>query len=1560
MRVSVPLACLTVAILCAGCGSGPSIHSTASLTSQSKQLGHAQGGQQPITSATVQLWQVNTSVDGGVGTAMLTGTVTSSDGSGNATNSNANAGNLFNTLPAGYFTITNMYSCPAGDALVYITASGGNPGLAAGTNNAQSKLVAALGSCNNLKANVPFVNISEQTTVGTVAALYAFMSGYNAIGASPAHSSDLAAAFALVNEYIDFQAGSAPGPALPAGYSASTADLNFLANVLATCVNSPGGAYNDGSPCGNLFLNASASSSNPATDVTAAALYIRENDIITYGNIFSLPTPQAPFHPADTTPPPNWTLPIFQLPLMPTFSLMPGTYAGTQVVAIQDADPSAGIYYTFGGTPTSMSNPYRGPLTVSSSRTINAIAIGGAGRVSSTVASATYTITGTSNAQTVSIYSLATPSGSTAALTVQANSNANGSVVNFSTAGGLGGSFSPATCTIASGYCDVSYIPSGTDAAGSYTNDLVANFGSTGSYAASTATGTLFIVAPATLTTFPGSGSDVSLNQASDGYFYGVDNGAYAYGSIFRTDASGNSITIHTFTGGADGAHPQDRVIQGTDGAFYGVTSKGGTINAGSPLGLSGNGTIFRVTAAGSFQTLYSFTGSADGAQPRNALVQGTDGSFYGTTATGGAGFGTAFKVDSSGTFTLLHTFTDGADGGIPAGALLQGADGNFYDTTLGGGAHSLGTVFRMDTSGNVTSLYSFQGLADGTEPYGALVQGTDGSFYGTTLFGGTYQNGTVYKIDSSGNFTLLHGFVGAEGARPESALVQAADGNFYGTTLQGTVFKTDSSGNFTLFPTVTTQIEGGLAQGSDGSFYGAANTGSTSEFFKLTPSPAIAGPVRLTVPSVVTHSATFTLSYAVANAASKTMQQCFATNTGGDTTGWVGVKTSSISTTNVSLTAPATAGTYTYALTCGGVESGFVALVVDHPDAPVFTPATGTYYTTQSVTLTDDDPNAALFYTVNGATPTTSSTPYTAPVTVAGSEMLKAIAVDAGTMSPVATAAYVITAAPPPAVSLSAVTAISNSTAAENVTAYSNANGSTVTFGTNSPVDGSFSPTTCTIANGSCSVAYMPSGALASGTYASGLTASFAATTDFTVANASCTLTITAAPAFSVLYTFHGTSDGNVPVGGLTQASDGKFYGATYKGGASSEGTAYNVDTSGNYTPLHTFTGGADGGYPRGGMVEGLDGNFYGATETGGANNKGTIYQLTPAGILTTLYSFIGSPDGYYPQGNLTQATDGNFYGTASQGGSHSSGTFFRMTPAGELTLLYTFTGGADGDIPAGSLVQGADGSFYGEASYGGAPQAGTLFKIDSAGNFTLLHTFTNGGDGGEPSGGLAQGADGSFYGGANGTLFKVDSAGNFTTLFTSLGGAEPSLLNGLLLAGDGNFYGTSTYGGVSGYYNNPSYGELFRMDTSGNVTTLYSFLNGGDGEQPDSNFVQGSNGSLYGMASAAGASYSGTLFELTPSPTIPAAVTLTVPASVTHGTSFTLSYSVANAYSKTLQQCFATNTAGDTTGWTDVKTGSPTVANASLTAPATAGTYTYALTCGGTESGYATLVVN
>jgi uncharacterized repeat protein (TIGR03803 family) len=560
-------------------------------------------------------------------------------------------------------------------------------------------------------------------------------------------------------------------------------------------------------------------------------------------------------------------------------------------------------------------------------------------------------------------------------------------------------------------------------------------------------------------------------------------------------------------------------------------------------------------------------------------------------------------------------------------------------------------------------------------------------------------------------------------------------------------------------------------------------------------------------------------------------------------------------------------------------------------------------------------------------------------------------------------------------------------------VMATSQASGSTVTFGVAGTATGSFSPATCTIANGSCSVSYVPTGSLAAGTYPGDVTASFAATGSYAAASATSTLTIGASSTFTfdLLASFTGPSGAypgaDSPINGnLIQGSDGNFYGVTSAAqnleprGTSGYGSAYKITPSGTFTVLHTFAGGtSDGWNPEGSLVEGSDGNFYGVTTEAGSAN-GTVYRMTPSGQVTVLHTFAGgSSDGSDPLAGLIEGSDGSFYGTTEYGGASGSGTVYKITPSGSFTLLYSFTSMSDGAYPSGGLVEGSDGNFYGMTGFGGANGWGTVYQVTPSGAFTLLHTFAKAADDGIYGlGSLIQGSDGKFYGltrsgGASdaGSVFTITPSGSFNLVYSFTGGnsdggaPEASLIEG----SDGNFYGMAEGGTI------PVYGTVFQMTPSGSLTLLHSFT-GADGKFPYSNLVEGSDGSLYGFTSRGGASDDGTLFKLVSLPTLPGQVSLTVPARVTHGTAFTLGYANVNAANTagvtaakptTQQVCVATNYLSsdatykpvDTTGWVGTKTAAMTVTSVSLTAPATPGTYTYALTCGGVESGFATLNV-
>jgi len=198
-----------------------------------------------------------------------------------------------------------------------------------------------------------------------------------------------------------------------------------------------------------------------------------------------------------------------------------------------------------------------------------------------------------------------------------------------------------------------------------------------------------------------------------------------------------------------------------------------------------------------------------------------------------------------------------------------------------------------------------------------------------------------------------------------------------------------------------------------------------------------------------------------------------------------------------------------------------------------------------------------------------------------------------------------------------------------------------------------------------------------------------------------------------TVLHAFTGGNDGANPFSGPTLDTEGNLYGTTNGGGAFGAGVAYKLETSGNLTPLYSFTGGEDGGYPWGGVVLDSDGNLYGTTNTGGAGRQGVVFKVSPDGQETVLYSFMGGKDGGYPQSPVTLDSAGNIYGTTYQGGADDAGTVYEVNAAGREAVLWTFKDDPDGAYPIAGLILDSTGNLYGTTSFGGAWGAGSVFKI-------------------------------------------------------------------------------------------------------------------------------------------------------------------------------------------------------------------------------------------------------
>jgi uncharacterized repeat protein (TIGR03803 family) len=384
-------------------------------------------------------------------------------------------------------------------------------------------------------------------------------------------------------------------------------------------------------------------------------------------------------------------------------------------------------------------------------------------------------------------------------------------------------------------------------------------------------------------------------------------------------------------------------------------------------------------------------------------------------------------------------------------------------------------------------------------------------------------------------------------------------------------------------------------------------------------------------------------------------------------------------------------------------------------------------------------------------------------------------------------------------------------------------------------------------------------------------------------------------AQTFTNLFTFNRTN-GWVPIAPLAQGIDGNFYGVTSQGGGAGEGTFFKITSTGTLTTLYNFCSQSncdDGGAPEAGVILATDGNFYGTAPEGGANNVGgVVYKVSSSGHQTALYSFCAQSDctdGADPWGGIVQGIDGNFYGTARDGGNGPQcinngycGNVYKMTPSGSLSTIYNFCSQpncTDGLLPVTSLVQGPDGNFYGATitfdSFGG-----TIFKVTPSGSLTSLYTFCEqqGCVNGNQASTLVLGSDGNFYGttprggasGPNGlgTVFKMTPQGVLTTLYSFCSqasctdGADPG--GGLVEGTNGNFYGTTSEGGTNG--SGTLGGTIFMITPQGNLTTLYNFCaqaNCADGTDPEGPPVQGTDGNFYGTTSGGNVG-NGTIYKL------------------------------------------------------------------------------------------------
>ncbi len=361
-------------------------------------------------------------------------------------------------------------------------------------------------------------------------------------------------------------------------------------------------------------------------------------------------------------------------------------------------------------------------------------------------------------------------------------------------------------------------------------------------------------------------------------------------------------------------------------------------------------------------------------------------------------------------------------------------------------------------------------------------------------------------------------------------------------------------------------------------------------------------------------------------------------------------------------------------------------------------------------------------------------------------------------------------------------------------------------------------------------------------------------------------------AQTYTVLHTYPIGSGNYSGIGWpqvMSQGRDGILYSTISNDGTKNVGTVFNITTAGQLNTIYSFcplTGCADGSSPLGGVTLGFDGNFYGTTQGGGSHGAGTVFKVTPTGTLTTLWNFANGTDDSVPFYTTLQGQDGNMYGVSLGQYNGQYGALFKVSPSGVFKTLrdFNYTNGATPSLP----TQGTDGNFYGTTQGGGDPtcRCGVVYKATAAGVITVLHNFKGyPTDGYRPLAVLVQGYDGNFYGttyqgGAKnyGSVFKITPSGTFTLLysFDSVTGDGLKPITGLTLGTDGNFYGTTGNGGTK------NFGSLYKITPAGSESVLYSFcsVSCNDGFGPATPLVLHTDGKFYGNTN--GNSLGGSVF--------------------------------------------------------------------------------------------------
>jgi len=893
-------------------------------------------------------------------------------------------------------------------------------------------------------------------------------------------------------------------------------------------------------------------------------------------------------------------------------------------------------------------------------------------------------------------------------------------------------------------------------------------FGAT-AYGGATGTGAVFKVAhgattPAPVASLPGNdgeapAGDLVLDASGD--LFGVSSSSDNNGAVWEVaQGSGLINNLAAFDSSTTGYDPLGGVVRDANGNLFGTTDSGGA---------NFNGTIFEVAAgSSSITTLASFDSSTTGEDPVGGLVLDANGNLFGTTEFGGpGGHGTLFELAHHGTaITVLASF-NGTNGSEPQASLILDGQGDLFGTTEYGGAggNNMGTVFELPAGGHsIDTLFSFDG-ANGAYPLGRLLLDNSGDLLGTTSAGGSANDGTVFELaPKATNVTVLASFTGANGSAPGGGLIQYSAGDLFGTTTSG-----GDSGNGTVFE---------LPQGT--------------------------GPI-----TTLTSFDNVDANQAVANLVMDTNGDLFGiTSAGGNFNGTVFELAPTTPTQLVFTQQPSNV--------VAGATMSTVTVQVQNAAGQLVTG----YPLTITLSINTGPSGGALQGTFTAGTHDGVATFANLALDTLGTYTLSASGGSLGSL-------------PSNSFSVSRNQAVTSLATFDGIQSWE-PNALIVDSAGNL-----FGTTQYGGANNDGMVFEIPA----------------ASSTIITLAS------------------FTSYSNGINPKAGLVEDSAGDLFGTTSAGGTNGEGTVFEVVAgSGTATTLASFQ--TTWNHNGSSLVLDKNGDLFGVTINGGANNDGDFYELaahngTYSGTLTSVAPFTSATTGSGPTG-LVIDKNGNLYGTTTAGGANNDGTVFEL-PVGGTTImpLAPFTG-TSAPMPSGSLTLDTGGDLFGVTTDGGANNDGSVFELASNGiTINTLASFDYNTGPWEPQGTLAIDAGGDLFGvtagdggiGGQGTLFEL--LHNHTTVNTlailtgliSLGGP------GVVRDGTGNLFGVTPFAGTF------TLGGVFELPNGAGTANIQASFGSSNGANPNSDLIAAGNGDLVGTTVAGGDSTSeGTVYEVNP----------------------------------------------------------------------------------------------